>query len=190
MGFPVWGWNALRLRPVTAIDRLRRHPVEASRPLVASHGTRCRCFGPAIASAFDRGLSRRSCGPSPVRKFPRPRKRIAKNWSTWIGSSPVRTLLPVPICDRSRLVHSGAKADMAGGPNWPGVCIRSLSRIRALAPLAGALRRLRIVGGVGIVFGYSRDEPASGERLQVRLQCVSNLLGIDLPVVHVERKGF
>src|SRR6516165_8412849 len=78
---------------------------------------------------------------------------------------------------------------------WPGaelarVCIRSLSRIRALAPLAGALRRLRIVGGVGIVFGYSRDEPASGERLQVRLQRVSNLLGIDLPVVHVERKGF
>ena len=116
--------------------------------------------------------------------------RIAKNWSTRIGSSPVRTLLPVPICDRSRLVHSGAKADMAGGPNWPGVCIRSLSRIRALAPLAGALRRLRIVGGVGIVFGYSRDEPASGERLQVRLQRVSNLLGIDLPVVHVERKGF
>jgi len=116
--------------------------------------------------------------------------RIAKNWSTRIGSSPVRTLLPVPICDRPRLVHSGAKADMAGGPNWPGVCIRSLSRIRALAPLAGALRRLRIVGGVGIVFGYSRDEPASGERLQVRLQRVSNLLGIDLPVVHVERKGF
>src|SRR5215469_12379482 len=78
---------------------------------------------------------------------------------------------------------------------WPGaelarVCIRSLSRIRALAPLAGALRRLRIVGGVGIVFGYSRDEPASGERLQGRLQRVSNLLGIDLPVVHVERKGF
>src|SRR5215469_15830757 len=63
-------------------------------------------------------------------------------------------------------------------------------RIRALAPLAGALRRLRIVGGVGIVFGYSRDEPASGERLQVRLQRVSNRLGIDLPVVHVERKGF
>ena len=59
--------------------------------------------------------------------------------------------------------------DMAGGPNWPGVCIRSLSRIRALAPLEGALRRLRIVGGVGIVFGYSRDEPASGKRLQVRL---------------------
>jgi hypothetical protein len=116
--------------------------------------------------------------------------RIAKNWSTWIGSSSVRTLLPVPICDRSRLVHSAAKADMAGGPNWPGVCIRSLSRIRALAPLAGALRRLRIVGGVGIVFGYSHDEPASGERLQVRLQRVSNLLGIDLPVVHVERKGF
>src|SRR5215831_17160056 len=117
--------------------------------------------------------------------------RIAKkNWSTRIGSSPVRTLLPVPICDRSRLVHSGAKADMAGGPSWPGVCIRSLSRIRALAPLAGALRRLRIVGGVGIVFGYSHDEPASGERLQVRLQRVSNLLGIDLPVVHVERKGF
>ena len=27
----------------------------------------------------------------------------------------MRTLLPVPICDRSRLVHSGAKADMAGG---------------------------------------------------------------------------
>src|ERR1700747_745473 len=69
-------------------------------------------------------------------------------------------------------------------------CIRSLSRIRALVPLAGALRRLRIAGGVGIVFGYSRDEPASGERLQVRLQRVSNLLGIDLPVVHVERKGF
>src|SRR6516162_7584652 len=110
--------------------------------------------------------------------------------STRIGSSPVRTLLPVPICDRSRLVHSGAKVDMAGGPNWPGVCVRSLSRIRALAPLAGALRRLKIVGGVGIVFGYSRDEPASGERLQVRLQRVSNLLGIDLPVVHVERKGF
>src|SRR5215831_5587579 len=111
--------------------------------------------------------------------------RIAKkNWSTRIGSSPVRTLLPVPICDRSRLVHSGAKADLAR------VCIRSLSRIRALAPLAGALQRLRIVGGVGIVFGYSRDEPASGERLQVRLQRVSNLLGIDLPVVHVERKRF
>src|SRR5215472_5817640 len=113
-----------------------------------------------------------------------------QNWSTRIGNSPVRTLLPVPICDRSRLVHSGAKADIAGGPNWPGVCIRLLSRIRALAPLAGALRRLRIVGGVGIVFGYSRDEPASGERLQVRLQRVSNLLGIDLPVVHVKRKGF
>ena len=68
------------------------------------------------------------------------------------------------------------------------VCIRSLSRIRALAPLA--LRRLRIVGGVGIVFGYSRDKPAGGERLQVRLQRVSNLLRIDLPVVHVERKRF
>src|SRR5262252_3434455 len=80
-----------------------------------------------------------------------------------------------------------SQLDMRAGP---GVCIRSPSRIRALAPLAGALRRLRIVGGVGIVFGYSRDEPASGERLQVRLQCVSNLLGIDLPVVHVERKGF
>src|SRR5215472_3706903 len=74
--------------------------------------------------------------------------------------------------------------------SWPGVFIRSLSRIRALAPLAGALRRLRIVGGVGIVFGYSRGEPASGERLQVPLQRVSNLLGIDLPVVHVEHKGF
>src|SRR5215472_5006164 len=88
----------------------------------------------------------------------------------------------VPICDRSRLVQSGAKADMAGGANWPGVCIRSLSRIRSLAPLAGALRRLRIVGGVGIVFEYARDEPASGERLQVPLQRVSNLLGIDLLV--------
>ena len=67
---------------------------------------------------------------------------------------------------------------------------RGRRRSRWLAPLAGALRRLRIVGGVGIVFGYSRDEPASGDRLQVRLQRVSNLLGIDLPVVHVERKGF
>src|SRR5215831_19941493 len=62
--------------------------------------------------------------------------------------------------------------------------IRLISEFIAL-PLAGALRRLRIVGGVGIVFGYSSDEPASGERLQVRLQRVSNLLGIDLPVVHV-----
>jgi hypothetical protein len=72
----------------------------------------------------------------------------------------VRTLLPEPICDRSRLVHSGRESRSGRGPNWRGVCIRSLSRIRALAPLAGALRRLRIVGGVGIVFGYSRDEPA------------------------------
>ena len=54
---------------------------------------------------------------------------------------------------------------------------------------SGALRRLRIVGGIGIVLGYSRDEPASGERLQVHLQRVSNLLGIDLPVVRVDCKG-
>jgi hypothetical protein len=58
-----------------------------------------------------------------------------------------------------------------------------------LPPLAGARLRLRIVGGIGIVLGYSRDEPASGERLQVRLQRVSNLLGIDLSVIHVECKG-
>ena len=142
-----------------------------------------------IASAVDRALFSWAWKfPHWARATASPHELLKK--STRIGSSPVRTLLPVPICDRSRLVHSGAKADMAGGPNWPGVCIRSLSRIRALAPLAGALRRLRIVGGVGIVFGYSRDEPASGERLQVRLQRVSNLLGIDLPVVHVERKGF
>jgi hypothetical protein len=31
-----------------------------------------------------------------------------------------------------------------------------------LAPLAGALRRLRIVGGIGIVLGYS-DEPAKAD---------------------------
>jgi hypothetical protein len=72
-------------------------------------------------------------------------------------------------------------------------CARSGHSARArgwLARLAGALRRLRIVGGIGIVLGYSRDEPAIGERLQGWLQGVSNLLRIDLPVVHVERKGF
>ena len=41
--------------------------------------------------------------------------RIAKNWSTRIGSSPVRTLLPVPICDRSRLVHRARKQIWPGG---------------------------------------------------------------------------
>src|SRR5215472_6290542 len=100
------------------------------------------------------------------------------------GGSAPRAVSPLPCGAQRRESRCGR------GPNWPGVCIRSLSRIRALAPLAGALRRLRIVGGVGIVFGYPRDKPASGERLQVRLQRVSNLLGIDLPVVHVERKGF
>ena len=70
----------------------------------------------------------------------------------------------------------------------PGAGIQ-LALADGLAPLAGALRRLRIVGGIGIVLGYSRDEPASGERLQVRLQRVSNLLGIDLPVVRVDCKG-
>jgi hypothetical protein len=59
-----------------------------------------------------------------------------------------------------------------------------------LTPLAGVLRGLRIVGGIGIVLGYSRDEPATGDGLQVCLQRVSNLLGVDLPVIHVERKGF
>src|SRR5215475_12523081 len=54
-----------------------------------------------------------------------------------------------------------------------------------LAPLPRGLRRLRIVGGIGIVLGYSRDEPASGKRLQVRFQRVSNLLGIHIQVVHV-----
>jgi hypothetical protein len=33
-----------------------------------------------------------------------------------------------------------------------------------------------------------RNEPTSGERLQVCLQRVSNLLGINLPIVHVNCK--
>jgi hypothetical protein len=41
--------------------------------------------------------------------------RIAKNWSTRIGSSPVPTLLPVPIYDRSRLVHRARKQIWPGG---------------------------------------------------------------------------
>ena len=63
------------------------------------------------------------------------------------------------------------------------ICARSGHSARArgwLARLAGALRRLRIVGGIGIVLGYSRDEPAGGERLQVCLHRVSNIVGIDL----------
>jgi hypothetical protein len=36
-----------------------------------------------------------------------------------------------------------------------------------VAQLAGAVRRLRMVGVIGVVLGYSRDEPAGGERLQV-----------------------
>jgi hypothetical protein len=85
--------------------------------------------------------------------------------------------------------ESGHQPDRSAGP------LRARSRHSArsggwLAPLAGALRRLRIVGGIGIVLGYSRDQPASGERLQVRLQRVSSLLGIDLSVIHVECKGF
>src|SRR5258706_3165636 len=59
-----------------------------------------------------------------------------------------------------------------------------------LAPLAEPMRRLRIIGGIGIVLGYSFDDPAIGERLQVCLQRVRNLLGIDFPVVHVEHEGF
>src|SRR5215469_5807511 len=59
-----------------------------------------------------------------------------------------------------------------------------------LASLPTALRRLRIICGIRIVLGYSRNEPANGERSQVCLQRVSNVLGIDFPFVHVERKGF
>jgi len=47
-------------------------------------------------------------------------------------------------------------------------------------PARGAVRRLRTVGGIGVVLGYSRDEPAGGERLQVCLHRVSNIVGIDL----------
>ena len=56
--------------------------------------------------------------------------------------------------------------------------------------LAEALRWLRIIGRIGVKLGYSIDDPAAGEWLQVCLQSVGNLLGIDLPVIHVERKGF
>jgi len=52
------------------------------------------------------------------------------------------------------------------------------------------LRRLRIVGRICIVLGNSRYESASRERLQVCLKCVSNLLGINLLLVHIERKWF
>ena len=38
--------------------------------------------------------------------------------------------------------------------------------------------------------GYSCDKPAGHERLQVCLELVSNLLGINLSVVHVDRKRF
>ena len=54
----------------------------------------------------------------------------------------------------------------------------SLSRMGC--PARGAVRRLRTVGGIGVVLGYSRDEPAGGERLQVCLHRVSNIVGIDL----------
>src|SRR6266481_6357043 len=47
-------------------------------------------------------------------------------------------------------------------------------------PARRAVRRLRTVGGIGVVLGYSRDEPAGGERLQVCLHRVSNIVGIDL----------
>jgi hypothetical protein len=59
-----------------------------------------------------------------------------------------------------------------------------------LVSLAGTPWRLRIVCGIRVVLGYSRNEPAGDERLQVRLQRVSDLLGIDLTFVHIERKGF
>src|SRR5258706_770627 len=54
----------------------------------------------------------------------------------------------------------------------------SLSRMGC--PARGAVRRLRTVGGIGVVLGYSRDEPAGGERLQVCLHRVSNIVGLDL----------
>jgi hypothetical protein len=68
--------------------------------------------------------------------------------------------------------------------------IRQGAHSRMASLLAGTLRRLRIVCGIRIVLGYSRNEPANGERLQVCLQRVSNVLGIDFPFAHVERKGF
>jgi hypothetical protein len=52
----------------------------------------------------------------------------------------------------------------------------SLSRMGC--PARGAVRRLRTVGAKYL--GYSRDEPAGGERLQVCLHRVSNIVGIDL----------
>ncbi len=60
----------------------------------------------------------------------------------------------------------------------PEAAFSPLSRMGC--PARGAVRRLRTVGGIGVVLGYSRDEPAGGERLQVCLHRVSNIVGIDL----------
>ena len=58
-----------------------------------------------------------------------------------------------------------------------------------LPPLRGSLRWLRIIGGIGIVFGYSPDKPTTGEQLKISLDRIGNLLVIDLATVHVDRKG-
>src|SRR5258708_29670984 len=54
----------------------------------------------------------------------------------------------------------------------------SLSRLGC--PARGAVRRLRTVGGIGVVLGYSLDEPAGGERVQVCLHRLTNIVRIDL----------
>ena len=62
--------------------------------------------------------------------------------------------------------------------------------VNGLAQLTCTARWLRIVCGVRIVLGKSGKKPADSERLQIRLQAVSNLLGIDLLIFHIEREGF
>src|SRR5215831_2332081 len=66
------------------------------------------------------------------------------------------------------------------------------ARAASFAPLGALARRLRwlgVVGRIGVVFRQSRDEPAGGERLQVCLKRVGNLLGIDFLILHIEREG-
>src|SRR5258706_14925787 len=87
--------------------------------------------------------------------------------------APMRADIVVSVAVRSSLPVRFVTPTCSSTPAFS-----SLSRMGC--PARGAVRRLRTVGGIGVVLGYSRDEPAGGERLQVCLHRVSNIVGIDL----------
>src|SRR5262245_3747904 len=75
------------------------------------------------------------------------------------------------------------------GPSKGAVALENPVDTEVLS-VARVLRRLRVIGGIGVVLRESCDQPTADEWLQVCCQRVSNFLGIDLAAVDIERERF